>query len=97
FRELSFAAKLSGSSAETLGGALQKMQINIGAATAGSKELSQMFKGLGINIKDSSGKLKSSDALFDTFVDRISKIKDPSLQAQAAVKIFGKSATELLP
>lgn len=97
FQELSFAAKLTGSSAETLGGALQKMQINVGAATAGSKELKEMFKGLGINIKDASGKLKSSDALFDTFVDRISKIKDPSLQAQAAVKIFGKSATELLP
>jgi len=97
FQELSFAAKLTGSSAETLGGALQKMQINVGAATAGSKELKDMFKGLGINIKDASGKLKSSDALFDTFVDRISKIKDPSLQAQAAVKIFGKSATELLP
>lgn len=97
FQELGFAAKLTGSSAETLGGALQKMQINVGAATAGSKELKEMFKGLGINIKDASGKLKSSDALFDTFVDRISKIKDPSLQAQAAVKIFGKSATELLP
>ncbi|MHA6180438.1 phage tail tape measure protein [Pseudomonas mohnii] len=97
FQELSFAAKLTGSSAESLGGALQKMQINVGAATAGSKELKEMFKGLGINIKDASGKLKSSDALFDTFVDRISKIKDPSLQAQAAVKIFGKSATELLP
>lgn len=97
FQELSFAAKLTGSSAETLGGALQKMQINVGAATAGSKDLKEMFKGLGINIKDTSGKLKSSDALFDTFVDRISKIKDPSLQAQAAVKIFGKSATELLP
>lgn len=97
FQELSFAAKLTGSSAETLGGALQKMQINVGAATAGSKELKDMFKGLGINIKDASGNLKTSDALFDTFVDRISKIKDPSLQAQAAVKIFGKSATELLP
>lgn len=97
FQELSFAAKLTGSSAETLGGALQKMQINVGKATAGSKDLKDMFKGLGISIKDSSGKLKSSDALFDTFVDRISKIKDPSLQAEAAVKIFGKSATELLP
>lgn len=97
FQELSFAAKLSGSSAETLGGALQKMQINVGKATAGSKDLKEMFQGLGISIKDSSGKLKSTDALFDTFVDRISKIKDPSLQAEAAVKIFGKSATELLP
>ena len=97
FQELSFAAKLTGSSAETLGGALQKMQINVGKAAAGSKDLKEMFKGLGISIKDSSGKLKSSDAQFDMFVDRISKIKNPSLQAEAAVKIFGKSATELLP
>lgn len=97
FQELSFAAQMSGSSAETLAGALQKMQINVGAATAGSKELKEMFKGLGINIKDSSGKLKNTDKLFDMFVDRISKISDPSLRAQAAIKIFGKSATELLP
>lgn len=97
FQELGFAAKLSGSSAEVLAGALQKMNLNVGAATKGSKELKEMFSGLGINIRDAGGKLKSTDALFDTFVDRISKIKDPSLQAQAAVKVFGKSATELLP
>lgn len=97
FQELGFAAKLSGSSAETLAGALQKMNLNVGAATKGSKELKDMFSGLGINIRDAGGKLKSTDQLFDTFVDRISKIKDPSLQAQAAVKVFGKSATELLP
>ena len=97
FQELGFAAKLTGSSSETLAGALQKMNINVGAATKGSKELKEMFAGLGINLKDSTGKLKSTDAQFDMFVDRISKIKNPSLQAQAAVKIFGKSATELLP
>lgn len=97
FQELGFAAKLAGSSSETLAGALQKMNINVGAATKGSKELKDMFRGLGISLKDSHGNLKSTDELFDTFVDRISRIKDPSLQAQAAVKIFGKSATELLP
>ncbi|MFK0090968.1 phage tail tape measure protein, partial [Pseudomonas sp. NPDC090755] len=97
FQELGYAAQLTGSSSETLAGALQKMNLNVGAATKGSKELKEMFAGLGINIRDAGGKLKSTDALFDTFVDRITKIKDPSLQAQAAVKIFGKSATELLP
>lgn len=97
FQELGFAAKLTGSSSEVLAGALQKMNINVGAATKGSKELKEMFSGLGINIRDAGGKLKSTDQLFDTFVDRISKIKDPTLQAQAAVKVFGKSATELLP
>lgn len=97
FQELGFAAQLSGSSAETLGGALQKMNLAVGAATKGSKDLKDMFSGLGIRLKNSNGTLKTTDELFNTFVDRISKIKDPSLQAQAAVKVFGKSATELLP
>lgn len=97
FQELGFAAKLTGSSSETLAGALQKMNLNVGAAAKGSKELTDMFSGLGIKLKNTDGSLKSTDEQFNIFVDRISKIKNPSLQAQAAVKIFGKSATELLP
>lgn len=97
FQELGFAAKLTGSSSETLAGALQKMNLAVGNATKGSKELKSMFSGLGINIKDAGGNLKSTDELFDIFVDRISKISDPALQAKAAVTVFGKSATELLP
>lgn len=97
FQELGFAAQLSGSSTEALAGALQKMNINVGAAAKGSKELTDMFAGLGIKLKNTDGSLKSTDEQFYMFVDRISKIKNPSLQAQAAVKIFGKSATELLP
>lgn len=97
FQELGYAAQISGSSAEVLAGALQKMNINVGAAAKGSKELTDMFSGLGIKLKNTDGSLKSTDEQFNIFVDRISKIKDPSLQAQAAVKIFGKSATELLP
>lgn len=97
FQELGFAAKLTGSSSEALAGALQKMNLNVGAAAKGSKELTDMFSGLGIKLKNTDGSLKSTDEQFAMFVDRISKIKNPSLQAQAAVKVFGKSATELLP
>lgn len=96
-QQLGFAAQLTGSSAETMAGALMKMNLAVGNATKGSKELREMFSGLGINLKNTDGSLKSTDEQFNIFVDRISKIKDPSLQAQAAVKIFGKSATELLP
>lgn len=96
-QELGFAAKLTGSSSETLAGALQKMNLNVGAAAKGSKELTEIFSGLGIKLKNTDGSLKSTDEQFAMFVDRISKIQNPSLQAQAAVKIFGKSATELLP
>lgn len=96
-QELGYAAVLTGSSAETMAGALMKMNLAVGKANSGSKDLKEMFSGLGIKIKNTNGTLKNSDELFNTFVDRISKIKDPSLQAQAAVKIFGKSGTELLP
>lgn len=96
-QELGYAAQLSGSSAETLAGALTKMNLVVGEATKGSKDLKEMFAGLQINLKNSNGTLKSTDELFDLFVNRISRIKNPALQAQAAVKIFGKSATELLP
>lgn len=96
-QELGYAAQLSGSSAEALGGALQKMNITIGNAKGGSKELKEMFKGLDISFKNANGSAKSTDEIFDTIVNRISRIKDPALQAKAAVTIFGKSATELLP
>lgn len=96
-QELGYAAQLSGSSAETLAGALQKMNIVIGEAKGGSKELQQMFRGLNISFKNASGTAKSTDEIFDMMVNRISRIKDPALQAKAAITIFGKSATELLP
>lgn len=96
-QELGFAAKLTGSSFETMEGALLKMNIAVSKAKGGSKDLQQMFAGLGIKTKNANGTLKTTDQLFETFVDRISKIKDPTLQTQAAVKVFGKSATELLP
>lgn len=96
-QELGYAAQLTGSSAEALGGALQKMNITIGNAKGGSKELKEMFKGLDISFKNANGSAKSTDEIFDTIVNRISRIKDPALQAKAAVTIFGKSATELLP
>lgn len=96
-QQLNFAAKLTGSSAETLAGALMKMNLAVGNAKKGSKEFQDMFSGLGIKLKNADGSVKNTDEQFNMFVDRLSKIKDPALQAQAAVKIFGKSATELLP
>lgn len=96
-QELGYAAQLTGSSAETLALALGKMNLAVGEATKGSKEFKEMFAGLQINLKNADGTFKSTDEQFDIFVNRISRIKDPALQAQAAVKIFGKSALELLP
>lgn len=96
-QELGYAAQLTGSSAESMNNALQKMNLAIGNAKGGSKELKQMFQGLNISFKNANGTAKTTDEMFDLIANRISRIKDPALQAKAAVAIFGKSATELLP
>lgn len=96
-QELGFAAQMAGSSSEALNGALQKMNLTIASAKGGSKELKEMFKGLNISFKNANGTAKSTDEIFDVIVNRLSRIKDPALQAKAAVTIFGKSATELIP
>lgn len=92
-QELGYAAQLSGSSMESLSSALQKMNITVANAKAGSKELKNLFSGLKIKPAD----VATTDKAFDTFVDRISRIKDPVLQAKAAMMVFGKGATDLLP
>jgi len=97
FQELSYAAKQTGSSSEALGMALEKMTVSIGAAAKGDKALTEMFDGLDISMKNTNGTMKTTDEVFDLFVNRISRIKDPALQAQAATKLFGRGALELLP
>lgn len=96
-QELGYAAQMAGSSSEALGGALKKMNLTIANVKGGSKELKTMFDGLDISLKNANGSAKSTDEIFDTVVNRISRIKDPALQAKAAVTIFGESATGLLP
>ncbi len=96
-QELNYAAQQMGSSAEGIDAAFRKMTITIGNAAKGDKTLKEMFAGLDIQLKNTNGTMKSSDELFDIFVNRISRIKNPALQAEAATKIFGKASLELLP
>lgn len=92
-QELGYAAQLSGSSMESLSGALLKMNVTIANAKAGSKDLKNLFSGLKIKPTD----IDTADKAFATFTDRISRIKNPTLQAKAAMMIFGKGASDLLP
>jgi hypothetical protein len=97
FQELSYAAIQTGATGEAVADAFRKMTLTVGQAAKGDKGLTEMFQGLQINLKNANGELKTSDELFDMFVNRISRIKNPALQATAATKIFGRGAADLLP
>jgi hypothetical protein len=89
--KLSYAAQLSDVSTTALSKGLREM--GNAAANGGSK-----LTDLGVSLTDSTGKAKTSDALFADVAERINAISDPAKRAAEAVKIFGdRAGPELLP
>jgi hypothetical protein len=91
---LGYAAKQNGTDMETLAGGVKKMQKNLFEAKNGSKEAEATFQGLGLSVEDLMK--MSPDEQFRTIGDAISKIKNPTERTAAAMRVFGKSGTELL-
>jgi hypothetical protein len=87
-----FAAEQAGSSIDAVGIAITKMNQHLaGGDTATIKAL----KDAGLAFADIRA-MKPEDA-FLAITDAIEKIPDPMTQSDVALKLFGKSAAELLP
>src|SRR6185436_17347507 len=86
------AADLAGSSLDTVGNAINKMNVNL---AEGDKGTVQALKNAGLSfaaIRD----MRPEDA-FLAITDAIQTIADPMQQAQVATALFGKAGAELLP
>ena len=92
---LQLAGDLAGTSSEQLGAALNRLQVTLGKAQAGSKESVEAFSNLGLSVSDLVG-LNASQQM-QRIADAISQIPDPAQRSAAAVAIFGKSGASLLP
>jgi hypothetical protein len=87
-----FAAEQAGSSLDAVGTALNKMNANL---AEGDKSTVKALKDAGLGF-DAIRSMNPEDA-FLAITDAIQKIPDPMIQSDVALKLFGKSAAELLP
>jgi TP901 family phage tail tape measure protein len=94
---LGYAAKLSGSSAETLEQGLRFLTRTMGQAENGSADAQKAFSDLGVKIRDGNGKLKTADALFLEISDKMAGIENPTKRATLAMGVFSKAGQELAP
>lgn len=92
---LGYAAKRSGVDMESLEGGIRKMQKAIDQAGHGSKASREAFRELGVSLKDLKG--LSADQQIARLADGFARIEDPTTKAALAMRIFGKSGTEMLP
>lgn len=93
----SLAAKLGGTDLEALAGGLNKLNIKVDDAVGGNKEAADSFRRLGVEVKDAGGQVRSSEDILGDISEAFSQMEDGAAKTAAAVDIFGKSGTTLIP
>ena len=95
--ELGYAAKLSGTDAESLESSMGKLSVKVAEAVGGGKEAVKTFESIGIKLKDAEGKVRSSEEVFGDLADFFQVLPDGVTKTALAVDIFGKSGKEMVP
>jgi hypothetical protein len=93
--ELGFAAEQSGADMESLELSVRKMQKFLADAASGGKGAQDMLRSLGLSIYQIAQ--LAPDEQFERIADRLSQIQNPTMRAAAAMQVFGKSGTKMLP
>lgn len=94
---LALVAEQNGTTLDTVSGALAKLGRSIGDALGGNAGAIANLKQFGISLQElKSGSLPATEALA-RIADRVSEMPDGLQKAAALQKIFGKSASDLIP
>jgi hypothetical protein len=93
----SVAAQLAGTSIDAVGGGLTKLSRSANEAAHGNATAQAAFTALGVSVRDSSGALRSSDAIFDDVAKSMAGFRDGTGKTALAMSVLGKSGAELIP
>ena len=93
--ELGFAAEQSGSNLAAVEKGIRRMQRTIVDAAEGTSTGVDALKRLGLVVGDLQG--LNPEEQFARISQQLSLLEDPTLRAAAAMDVFGRGATELLP
>lgn len=93
--QLDYAAKQTGASMEALEAAVRRMGRTIGDAANGEKESVDALKAFGMTAEELMD--MHPDQQFQKLAERLIAIEDPALRTAAAMDVFGRGGTVLIP
>lgn len=94
---LNYAGSLADVNFEALTTGLKKLSINMAEAATGGKEQAAAFKAIGVSVTDTTGRMKSSDAVFSEIAEKFADYEDGATKTALAVQLFGKAGADLIP
>lgn len=90
-------AKLASTSLDDVTTAAEKLAKGVANADGASKGTGRALEYLGINAKDSAGRIKDTGSLIDEIALKLDKYEDGAMKTAIAQDLFGKSGANLLP
>jgi len=94
---LEFAAKISGTSLDSMKIGLTRLAANATDASMGIGEATAAFDSLQISTTGAAGEIKPMETLLLEVADRFAEMEDGTEKTALAMDIFGKSGTDLIP
>lgn len=94
---LRYASETVDVSQETMSKGLARLAKLMGEAAGGNDQAVETFRALGISILDGNGKLRDINSVFTETAQRFSGYEDGAGKAALAMRVFGKSGSDLIP
>lgn len=94
--EWEYAAKLSGTSLESLTTGITRFSKVVAAAASGDSRQANLFKALGIQAKDAQGNLRDVEELLPEVADAFTKLESDTTKTAIALELFGRGGAEML-
>lgn len=94
---LRYAAQLADVDLETLQTSIKTLSQNISEANAGIGDGAEVFKALGISVKNADGSVRSTEDVLLQVASVFSRMEDGAVKSALAVKLFGRNGLEMIP
>lgn len=95
--EFQYAAKLAGTDARGFETAMGKLSEKMADAAGGNKQAAALFAALGIQVKDSTGALRSNEDVLTDLARAFSTFRDGPEKSALAMDLFSKAGKDLIP
>lgn len=90
------SARAAGVDQEQFTGGINKLNKYVAEAAGGNKEAAAMFRAMGVEIKDATGKLRPLEEILGEVSDRFSTYADGSQKSALAMELFGKTGAKFI-
>lgn len=94
---LKYVGELSGASIEQLSTGIKGLTNSMFQAGRGSKEFADVFKAIGVDVKNADGSLRSSEQVMLDIADKFAGLEDGTTKSALAMKLFGESGLAMIP